>query len=118
MWAADAPPAVERCVDLVIHGRLEEQVEGEGVGGPDDLVGHSRWRLTFRVDRVVLGSWKDERLEADSIQHVGLNQDYGRTFMFRRSTVGPYLVAISPRRLWDDWALTKLAERAGAELCD
>ena len=112
-----APP--EPCVSLVIHGRLLEQ-NSEPIPevDPDEIVIRWPWRLTLRVDDVVLGQFDGDRLKAVGFQHTEIREDYGRTFLFGRMDQGYALLTISPRALSRRQDLAVVAAEAGTQLCD
>ena len=120
MFFQDAPPP-EPCISLAIHGRLLEQdydFYPEPEVGPDEILIRWKWRVTLRVDAVVLGALDGDRLQADSVQHQEYREDYGRTFLFIRHGGEYRLRGISPRTLSSRGDLARAAADWGGQLCD
>lgn len=116
----DVPPP-EPCVSLVVQGRLLEQDPDfypEPEVGPGVIVMRWRWRIALKVDRVVLGDFDADRLEADSIQHTDIREDYGRTFLLGRVGGTYRQLGISPRALSRPRDLAREAAESDVELCE
>jgi len=118
MFAVDALPPGP-CVSLVIQGRLISQEAGPiPEVDPGVIVMRWTWHLTFKVESVVIGDFEGDELDATGIQHGGIREDYGRTFLLRRVDDGYRLVTISPDELVKRSDIAALAARVGSELCE
>jgi len=121
MFFQDAPPP-EPCISLAIHGRLLEQdydfFNLSRKLGPDEILIRWKWRVSLRVDAVVLGALEGDRLEADSVQHQEYREDYGRTFLFIQHDGEYRLRGISPRVLSSRGDLARAAADWGGQLCN
>ncbi len=120
MFFQDAPPP-EPCISLAIHGRLLEQdydFYPEPEVGPDEILIRWTWRITLRVDAVVLGALEGDRLQADSVQHGEYREDYYRTFLFGRVGGEYRLMGASRRAVSGRGDLAHAAADWGGQLCD
>jgi hypothetical protein len=120
LFVQDVPPPQEPCVSLVVQGRLLEQDPDfypEPEVPPNVIVMRWRWRIALRVDRVVLGEFDLDRLEADSIQHTDIQEDYGRTFLLGRVNGTYRVLGISPRALSRPRDLAREAAESDVGLC-
>lgn len=103
-----------------MQGRLLEQDPDfypEPEVPPNVIVMRWRWRIALRVDRVVLGEFDLDRLEADSIQHTDIQEDYGRTFLLGRVNGTYRVLGISPRALSRPRDLAREAAESDVGLC-
>ena len=121
MFVQDPTPPPMPCVSLVVQGRLLQQDPDfypEPEVGPGVIVMRWRWRITLRVDRVVLGDFDADRLEADSIQHADIQEDYGRTFLLGRVGGTYRVLGISPLPLSSPRDLAHRAAASDVMLCE
>ncbi|NBW06805.1 MAG: hypothetical protein EBR82_02130 [Caulobacteraceae bacterium] len=115
----DGTAYVQPCVSLAVQGRVLGQQELVlPDNSPDVVIMRTPWRIRLRVDRVVLGDLTGAEVEVTGVQHTGLNEDYGRTFLLGGEPGRYRLLAVSPRSIRSHRDLEAAARGAGAELCE
>lgn len=107
--AAAEPPArppvqAEQCVDAVIVGTLKDQAETDfpvGEKRPEEwLPGwNTRWVMTIRVNRVLIGTLPGREVQVVSFHHAEMRSGYRTEWRLRKRSDGAFDVVRSEGEL-------------------
>jgi hypothetical protein len=86
---------------------------------PDDgsIVMSWPWRLSLRVDDVLLGDYGDRRIEVIGLLHSEMRRDFGRSFLLGRYEGQWRLMAVSDKKLETPRQQAEAANEWDARIC-